>query len=604
MLMHASLLLLSSLMLLPVVLPVCQAKNLEVEPSQREQRVASQQTMSKMGYGNSSDTAEEKSQPHMDRAPIDQEWFFQNSGVPEILKNILQSNAQEETIQNSAYDLHVGCLTYHHSELADFINSKVSPLFQTKPRFCEVFSERSTKTASISNHETHIADDGEVIVTPTASTTREIVQWSLKSEKLHPEAFSDPIDRYVVDALVKTLENQQQEESNSGEKSIDAKNIVSLISPKKGPPRELVASGLLRVWSSLSSSEQMKLLANCPPALDLNSHRGFWRLNSSEEVGNSDHYQLGLKLCQAKELKDITGLIDKSLLSEFLLNLTAKDDLDPIEMALLCEAWPQANLINTSPFPPIVDQDELYFNIGEYHRRGSPENNGQLAPFNPKELSKLTKEQRDALLSYTTANFDSMNAYEMWGSLGLFFHHRDMKKQWADSSSPNYIGDGGRLPKWDEMTSEQQREFLRVRSVYITTQGQRTSDAVSYLGEALRGMDQYQGISFSAQRLAGHLFTNLKVGRTFTPSFFMSTSTNHETAVRFLGLNREEDLTERYLFVVKNKTGVPLSNHSPFTEEDEVLVHPDATFEVTAIEPFGRNGEVIDYVKVIYLQEK
>jgi hypothetical protein len=530
---------------------------------------------------------------------INQEWFYSNSGVPAILKDILRANADQETISRHANDLHIGCKTYMNSGLEDFITSSISPLFTEKPGFCSVFSGKQRGEETISRMQYTPPDEEEEGGSDDSfdfereEITRSYHDWPLDSEKLNPDQFTDPLDKFVINQI-----SQAQGEENPPirvyEQSDDdtAKGLYGITDSPSTPPKELISAGLLRLWGTLSQLEQMQLLRNCPRELGLNTLRGFWNISSADQRGSSSNYQLGLRLCQADKLEDVIPLLDKSLLSEYMLNLSVTSPFDTKKILDLCEAWPAARLTTSPLFPPAASVDQLFFNIGEHYRNEMSFSSDALSLFNPLELENLTDDQREAIEAYTSSNYDAMNAYQMWGSLGLFFLQR-----YRDSEEEKYSEED-----LAEMDQEFRREILRERDVFRTMHGRRTATAVRTLREALRGMDQYNGVSFSAQKLSGHFFTSLRVGSTFTPDFFMSTSIDQDVAISFLDLD-SSNTEERYLFVVNNRTGVPLTNHSSFSEEQEVLVHPDASFEVVAVEPFIHNGVAQENIKVVYLSE-
>jgi hypothetical protein len=214
------------------------------------------------------------------------------------------------------------------------------------------------------------------------------------------------------------------------------------------------------------------------------------------------------------------------------------------------------------------------------------ENGESINLFNGYENTKLTDDELEAISSYTGDAYDSINAYQSWGRVGLYFQRRREREEGSAD------GERGEDQSYDEEGIERDIPAL-------------TKNLKSALGK----LDHFEGVSFGAHQLNSHIFTRLRKGGRFEPGFFMSTSTNMRIAENFLEIP-EGQLTDKqrtevkgYLFVVKNKSGSPLENLSLYPGEYEVLLNPDSKYRVLDMEPYLHEGEELPNVKIVYIEE-
>lgn len=559
---------------------------------------------------------------------VDPKWYLENDQIPPLFKSIIDED--EEALGHYTYLAHKNCVEMRDGGLIKFFEDNIQPFIRTKPKVCEAFVHTQTeKTVPI------FVDEGNGVWNQKNVPVK-YDQYQFTESALDRDELSDT-EKYIFDKL--------KEQSNVGafgvgaiEYPADAKQQSSELSNLTvaqyiTAPREmllgansiLVKTMLLRLWDHLNLTQKMEALNTCPPLLQLNQHSGFWQTESRGSDKEGDSYDHFLKICQAKSMEELLPYLDQSIMAEYAL-YSGNSPSIANSIIPMCLSWPEAQTVTPKRLPATNFQKVL-FNGAETLRSSNFQYNSRFDPFfsfNKTDDSSLTPEQLTALKDYTgNGYYDAINAYEMWGRLGVHMVERNREKQqeeWKMPKRENYED----VLEYEEAMVQYLRNQSEDDEIDLMTTGSGVplSQTRVDLRSALDSLDSFEGITFGGHQLSGHLFKGLRIreGATFSPGFFMSTSTEAQTAHNFLGIHRaspmfkgtEDDEESRrnpneavtgYLFVIKNRTGTPIGNYSQYRGEKEVLVHPDARFKILKVETLEIAGEEYPNAQVVYLEE-
>ncbi len=513
---------------------------------------------------------------------------FANERYP-YLKELQLEKGLESVIlkdQFHAEDLNAnlqqGCETLVKFDLLKFIEDDLSPIVKSKPKVCTQFKKKTyeeMKEVSFPDPDMPSEDLTENFKLEFEDVT---FNGELNGDDLpHEEAMVFKIlkihEGRTLSRPVKFEDQKSHNQNGNSKRYIDAYRGSLDNDPLL---KEVLIS---RIWDKLSVMEKMKVHTKCTD-LSLNNNKNFWNLKHSEK-SDRDWYALAIKICQSESTENLIPYIDISILNEYAFYLH-EDGEAMSRLYGLCEAWPEASFKLVKPLPPI-SRNKLLLNYAEFKMANNFYENGEsINLFNGYENTKLTDDELEAISSYTGDAYDSINAYQSWGRVGLYFQRRREREEGSTD------GERGEDQSYDEEGIE--------RGIPALTKN---------LKSALGKLDHFEGVSFGAHQLNSHIFTRLRKGGHFEPGFFMSTSTNMKIAENFLEIP-EGQLTDKqrtevkgYLFVVKNKSGSPLENLSLYPGEYEVLLNPDSKYRVLDMEPYLHEGEELPNVKIVYIEE-
>lgn len=554
---------------------------------------------------------------------------------PETIDVILKSDSAPFFEEKLAE----GCEKLIENDLIRFIEDDISPLFTTQPQFCGAFQKEVTKEDKVVSFMSPNPDEGQLrkrfslltnVVKVNSLQEGDSQGASGKSpEAIERNLFSKLLNDHVIQEFSVPLEISEQTEMDKTD--VNLKSYVEASRNRLRADPVLKQTLLHRIWPSLSALQKMKLHRKCD-GIYLNNNKVFWEFK--EGKGDEALFDRALSICQADSTSDLIPYLDRSVLLEYGLYLHHANDA-PYKLFSLCEAWPRADLSNRINLPKTTRtrvmsnyQDFASFNLNY-------DNGVAITLFNEGDGKPLNEEEKKAIRIYTGHSYNEINAYEQWGYLGLWVVNKDRQKNMLEArfklnpipkreDFENLVDyykayeawvlkmRVGKLPdNWDTMSKEEKSRHISEKEIsfHEDQEGRSVPQTARNLKSALEKLDHYQGVSFGSHQLNSHIFSSLKKGGSFSPGFFMSTSSDPIVAETFLKLPVEKTpesiaAVEGYFFVVKNESGTPIDNLSQYSGEYEVLVHPDAQFEVLDIEPFSDGETTYPNVKVVYIKEK
>ncbi len=551
---------------------------------------------------------------------IDESWYLDNGEMPRVFREALKQdkNAREKYI----YLAHQNCTEARDHGLLKFFEENIDPLLRTKPRICEGFSKNQIQNQVT----TFVPDDKGDWVSKYELISYD--QYTFNTDSLNEEGLSES-EKYLRKKLIEQngpIAPSVHIPLPSEEQSVQLPELIknqTIDFPRERflrPDAVLVKTMLLRLWDSLSLLEKMEALNQCPTRLGLNEQTSFWKTNNSSDKDNPEAMKDFIKICQAEDMKDIVPYIDDSIMAEFSL-YAGNSPLIAHSLVSLCLSWPSADVVTPKALPS-TSIDKVIYHGADIISSNNSDYSTRIEAFNllnQKGASKLSEKERQALSDYTGNGFyDAINAYEMWGSLGVYMLERNMQKKYDEQMAPKreYFNND---KDYEEAMIKYIVEGKRI-DLMTTNSGTSISQSSQNLKDALGNLDHFDGVTFGGHQLSGHLLKGLRIreGATFSPGFFMSTSTRAETARGFLGIwradpkysNTQTDERRKpteevtgYYFVVKNRTGAPVANYSQFSGENEVIIHPDARFKILKVETLSLDGVEYPNAQVIYMEE-
>ena len=568
--------------------------------------------------------AEEATHPFIDSLD------FERGLKSAILKNKTVADQLE-------YSLTEGCERLAKTGVIEFIENQLSPIVKERPEYCEYIKKRGYKKDVAINMP--VEGFSKATIGREFQIDFEEVYFD-DSHATNERNKTSPTENFILKVLnsskVKSLSRpllaQDQEKTNL--EDYEKKYIDAYRGRDRADPI-LKQTMLLRIWPELSSLEQMKILTECSKnyQMKLNNHKAFWIFNDQKKPENKNLFEKALKICRTEKTEELIPFIDESILNEYAYYLqgTATSSKN---LFSLCHSWPVASFNNQAHLPS-TNRKAVLLNFAEFQLSDFYRSDGAaIELFNDEFSLNISAEEMNAVRSYTGHSFNPLNAYEQWGKLGLYFATRERQQKISNNKRKKYkepqyqdfenleeykeaynkyqlhlkIGD---IPlSWEHMTSEQKARHIQdvTLSYDESIAGQNIPEMAKNLKSALKSMDNFQGLSFGGHQLNTHIFKRLRKGSTFTPGFFMSTSTNINTAQGFLKISEddsEDDLDKKtgYLFVLKNETGIPIVNQSSYPGEFEVLVSPDSQFKVLEIAPLEVDGKTYPNISIVFIQE-
>jgi|GEM_PF-3645474 len=509
-----------------------------------------------------------------------------NPGLSEIIKEAIQKD--EDELAKTASEFATACKEINSFNFEEFFSRDfTSDFLASKPHFCTLFKGNdSTSNGEITYH---IPAESLEQFTPQNNLEKGIS--SAITGEPRSIIFLDPVE-------VEDFSNSQV-------------------------PMELKRTMIHRLWKQLPLQEQMEISVKCPIG-GLVNNRAFWQVNERNFDGDPKLRGQGIKICKAQSFEEIMPFLDESIIAEYILHEKVKEGNITKTLATLCHNFPAPNVVKKVSLPPTTES-ELVFNLAETLRttNGNYADQGDsgIGIFN--RAPNLTPEEEKALADYSSADYTAINTYQMWGKFGLWLLERsnrdnvipDLTPQQRRDLNPEQLKSYERSkelgffvpPNWDNM-SEEEKKTLRsqynMNDLWKTKSGVPISETVAHLKSALEKMEPFNGFTYGAHSLSGHFFKNYEPGDTFNPDFFMSTSKDLRVAKNFLDTQFGPPLQEKkILFVVRSRTGVPIKNQSNISVEEEVLLHPDSRYKVIKVEPYYENGEMVDNVDVVYMDE-
>ena len=416
----------------------------------------------------------------------------------------------------------------------------------------------------------------------------------------------------------------------------------------KGVSPLLKSTLLSRLWDKLGGLEQMQALNDCPAQLHLNKNPKSWEINPEMKASNEDHFSDFMKICNADKIEEILPYLDDGVMGEFSIYLKAQPN--PLSHLVgVCESWPEAGVVTPKELPP-TNLERVLYNASIFKSVFGSGFGGEsyFNLINKAAEGSLSEAELTALTDYTAnGSYDRINAYEMWGRVGVWFATPEdpsasMEKYFEDNFPrpkrkdfetdeefnqayasyiqnrnqflPRLYGSPEQRAQVEEMMKENETDPMRA-----AVSGTHLSQTSRDLRSAIESLDGFKGVTFGGHQLSGHLFKGMRLreGATFEPGFFMSTSTSQQTALSFLGIHRgsyagiQEERDERspheevtgYLFVVKNEHGASGANYSQYKSENEVLLHPDAQYRILKMETLEVDGTTYPNAQVVYIEE-
>lgn len=106
----------------------------------------------------------------------------------------------------------------------------------------------------------------------------------------------------------------------------------------------------------------------------------------------------------------------------------------------------------------------------------------------------------------------------------------------------------------------------------------------------------YRGVEFTKQSNYNSFISDLKIGNTYSDKGFLSTSLDKSVAFE----NMRRDQTQKILFNIKSKNGVPIEKVSFYGEEKEVLFNKNSNFKVSKIDDI--ETENISYKQITLIE--
>lgn len=613
---------------------------------------------------------------------FDPSWYLRNPEVPEALKGVLADN--ELALHEYAVRARTSCVRLQENGLLDFFNKEVMSFVRSKPSICQAFEAKEETirqqfwgNGGFGNGWGASQGLNELNNYNNQQSTIEVkyTSYNFNSELLEDQDELPPFEKLLLAGLEKESPYSGFSQSplqsgimiphpyadQPGLQNQPQENFQGIIDgPResmKKPHPLLVQTMLMRIWDKLSPLHQMQGVRECPGRLKLNDSSLTWQLNDEPQSESDQFFELFKEICEAQEMEELLPFMDESIMTELALH--SGELQDPTSMILpMCINWPEAQVVTPRPLPPVtVDQiiyrgSELSRLTNHMYRQAQA-----LNLFNRRNTgSPLTPEQIQALSDYTAnGSYDRINAYEMWGRLGVWYMSDDQPNQGYTEEAFNQFNP---RPERSSFTSQAEYEaafahYLEKRAQWLpliygtpeqqaevraameqnqtvndpmkTHSGIPLSETSQHLKEALDSLDGFEGITFGGHQLSGHLMKGVSIreGATFSPGFFMSTSTTPQTALNFLGIFRAQGFGDQramqriqngeevnmnenvtgYLFVVRNRNGVPIANYSNYSSENEVLLHPDAEYRILKVEPLEHNGQTYPNAQVVYVDE-
>ncbi|MEC7276767.1 MAG: ADP-ribosyltransferase [Bdellovibrionota bacterium] len=581
---------------------------------------------------------------------VDKNWFLTNTEIPQVLKDMLVED--ESALERYAINAHKACVDLKENGLLDFFTNGIKEFVRTKPKFCEAIKIEKTTMKNM-------------VYMPTQTSPNAIPNFEEKEVDIHYENYSIDSDKLQgveglsgADSLILShfkegthtslnvpVPLEEQNHLSDSEKESLKFSLGGFNQSMKGVSPLLKSTLLSRLWGKLGGLEQMRALNDCPAHLSLNKNPVSWEINPEMNQENEPHFSDFMKICNADNIEEILPYLDDGVMGEFAIYL--KSQPNPLSHVVgICDSWPESGVVTPRELPPTSLEKVLYnASIFKSIYGGGYMDESYFNLINKAAEGSLSEAELTALTDYTAnGSYDRINAYEMWGRVGVWFatpedpsasmekyfeqnFPRPKRKDYNSDEEfnqayasyiqnrnqflPRLYGSPEQRAQVEEMMKENETDPMRA-----AISGTHLSQTSRDLRSAIESLDGFKGVTFGGHQLSGHLFKGMRLreGATFEPGFFMSTSTSQQTALSFLGIHRgafgaqedrrapSEEVTG-YLFVVKNEHGASVANYSQYKSENEVLLHPDARYRILKMETLEVDGTTYPNAQVVYIEE-